>query len=134
MSTTLQPATKPAAAKPTWDSAGKEIVATAVDGMLAACMKQGRRWNTITASDLIVAQGLEAVDAAAVAQGIPVESVTVTSYDMVHAMHDAGREHAKKRAAGTGSTSSAALALRPATVPLPAALAKPAGQGARREA
>jgi colicin import membrane protein len=70
----------------TWKDASKDMVSAAVRWMAEECARQNRKWNTLSDSDLIVAQGYERVEADAVARGIPVADVDVTHAELLDGM------------------------------------------------
>jgi hypothetical protein len=80
----------------TWDKSSKDIVAGAVAWMYQACKDQGHKWNTLTASDPIVADGHRLVVADAARRAIPEADVDVTYTDLLAAMHAYGKEDVGK--------------------------------------
>jgi hypothetical protein len=80
----------------TWEKSSKDIVAGAVAWMYQACKDQGHKWNTLIASDPIVADGHRMVVADAERRNIPVEDIDVTYTDLLAAMHAYGKEETAK--------------------------------------
>lgn len=70
----------------TWDASSKDMINLAASWMLAECVRQGRKWNTLSDNDLIVAQGYDLVEADALKRGVPPDAVIVTHGELLDAM------------------------------------------------